>query len=396
MEQTSLWRRPIKPTEIIGSLRDSSLHRNPLYLVSALSMLVGCFILNGALDPRPQHLSQILLVLGFLNLYEALVIALGGYLVTRHPSRLSVLDGRLLLLLAVVFLADMTSFIMPSLEAALVLGSAVNGALFLLALVKLYAILRVLDLSYGRWRLHFLRFELLLLFLVPSLLAAVKARDGNLPAWIMASWWACGIVLSLKAFLPGEVTGQAASSERAELVSPAIRWALWRVPFFSLLAHIAAMNWLYGVVPHPCNAAPILLAVTVHRLRDPSTKLRVLLSTPAWAVLFCLHFPSEFSVPALGLSPLRLVLLATSCIHLIGFLKRRELLLFVSAQLCLIAALAGSSVTAIGTRLISIRQALWGAVPNTITQWGVFYVSLAFVLLGAGALWSLRRKNYPT
>src|SRR5689334_12442151 len=88
-----------------ATLKTFLIHHNPFYLLSALSMLAGCYALNSALSVRTGEIWKLLRLIAALNAYEAILIALGLYLIRRrHIIR----DGRTLLLLESVFLADLT------------------------------------------------------------------------------------------------------------------------------------------------------------------------------------------------------------------------------------------------------------------------------------------------
>jgi len=68
-------------------------------------MIAGCYALNDGLDLRAGEAGRALVLVGTINLYELLLIGLGVFLIR---SRNIVRDGRTLLLLQAVFLADLT------------------------------------------------------------------------------------------------------------------------------------------------------------------------------------------------------------------------------------------------------------------------------------------------
>src|SRR6185436_8240301 len=75
---------------------------NPFYLLSALFMLLGLFVLNDSLDWSPLPLHNLVAMILTLNLYEALVIVLGIFLMRRGQVR----DAMMLLVLEAFFLVD--------------------------------------------------------------------------------------------------------------------------------------------------------------------------------------------------------------------------------------------------------------------------------------------------
>src|SRR5207253_1919574 len=119
-------------------------HHNPFYLLSALSMVAGCYALNTGLAPRVGDTGKLLVLLGTLNLYEAAVIALGLYLI---HGRGILRDGRTLLLIEAPFLVDLAFLNAEMGSGSFAAGAAVNALVLGLALVKVAVVLRAL---YGR------------------------------------------------------------------------------------------------------------------------------------------------------------------------------------------------------------------------------------------------------
>ena len=54
--------------------------KNPFYGISAAAMLLGCYLLNHALELEPGRLGKLLVLMGVLQVYEGLLIALGVFL----------------------------------------------------------------------------------------------------------------------------------------------------------------------------------------------------------------------------------------------------------------------------------------------------------------------------
>ena len=74
-----------------AKIRAFLIHQNPFYLLSALSMLAGCYALNSALSLRTGEIWKLLGLIAALNVYEGILIALGLYLIQR---RRIIRDGR--------------------------------------------------------------------------------------------------------------------------------------------------------------------------------------------------------------------------------------------------------------------------------------------------------------
>jgi hypothetical protein len=56
-------------------------HHNPFYLLSALCMIAGCYVLNAGLELRTGEVGRILLLIGTLSVYELMLVGLGLFLV---------------------------------------------------------------------------------------------------------------------------------------------------------------------------------------------------------------------------------------------------------------------------------------------------------------------------
>src|SRR5258707_13269844 len=78
--------------------------RNPFFLLSAVMMFAGVRVILAALQVAPGDLKHLLLLIGVLNAYEALVIGLALYLITRRGQHR---DGGILLSIQALFLVDM-------------------------------------------------------------------------------------------------------------------------------------------------------------------------------------------------------------------------------------------------------------------------------------------------
>src|SRR5437762_3078566 len=80
---------------------------NPFYLLSAACMLAGCLALTNSLSWSPIGARRLLTLIVTLNVYEAALIWLALFLVTRRDL---IRDGRMLLVLEAFFLVD-TAFL---------------------------------------------------------------------------------------------------------------------------------------------------------------------------------------------------------------------------------------------------------------------------------------------
>jgi hypothetical protein len=369
------------------------LENNPFYLLSAFSMLVGCYILADALALRPGQTGKLLLLLATLNVYEFLLIVLALFLVRRLGL---MRDGLMLLLLGVPFLVDATFLNGEFFAADLRTGALVSAASLILAVVKVLVVVRALRLAFTTG-LAFALYQVGVVFVTPGLFALLAGAERLSAAVVYSGWWIAGVLISAQAVLT-----RSATPGRGTLVPPAWESTLrraWSIaPHASLALHLAAGGWLYDVPFSLCDLGPILIALgatlvllDVRRI-SPAWRLRL----PAAGIILSLVYPSELVVVSVGgvvLSPLRVALLAAGLVYLLGHRLHRSPAYAWAAALCMAAAGAGDSPRAMAATVAAgWRTALaWPRriVPRTAEQWGVAAVASAFVLLGLGALLSL-------
>ena len=368
---------------------------NPFYLLSAGCMLLGCFMLNDALNWSPLPQDNLLILILTLNVYEAALITLGLVLVKRGLVR----DGVFLFVLEALFLADVGFLNSELFTTDVRLGLVVNGILLWLGAVKLGIVFAGLGLRLRSGTFAFAVVQLAVLTAVPGLFADVASRSrvGELPAFtIYGAWWAVGLVPVLYAVLV-----------RTDYLTPVqlrVVRALLVLPFVSLGAHLCVANWVYGVTFHAANLAPLLLGMTVLAGRyDPhvttlDARMRIQLAVPLLAIACAMigSAPELTIFPdALGLTPLRLTLLAASLVFLDGWWMHRHPLFLAAAAVSFAAGSLGPAIRSLAGSASDfgsfLSESLYRLMPTTPAQWGLVSVVAAFVLLGIGAVISLAR-----
>jgi hypothetical protein len=372
---------------------------NSFYLLSALSMLVGCLLLSHALAPAPGQVGKLLLLLGVLNLYEGLVIGLALHLIVRHRNAR---DGGTLLWLEALFLAD-TTFLGSEIYASdLGTGALVGASLMALALIKLGVISRVLRVPLGAtsW---FALVPLGFLLAVPGVFAAMPQSDLlRLPIVYLFWWVLAGVVVAQAVVDRRGSPGRARSPE--EEGAAALRAALALLAPASLGLHLVGAGFAQGVMFFGVVLGPPLLALGVRSLLGdaPERPSKGTLVWPILALLASLDAPTWFFVSGPGdsrLTPLRLALVATGLTYALASRMHRSRGFGLGASLCLLSAIAGHSVSSIASSLVALlRNVLsWPVrlVPRTVGQWGALSVALSFLLLAVGAARSLRGPRGP-
>ena len=367
---------------------------NPFYFLSACCMLLGCFVLNDALDWSPMPQDNLLILILTLNVYEGALITLGLFLVSRGLVR----DGVFLLVLESLFLADVGFLNSELFTSDVRLGLIVNAILFWLGAVKIGIVFAGLGLRLRSGLFVFAVVQLGVLFAVPGLFADVASRRyGDLPPFtIYGAWWAVGLVPVLYAVLV-----------RTDGLGPVhlrVVRALLVLPLVSLGAHLCVANWVYGVTFELANVAPLLLGLTVLAGRyDPSvatlaSRMRLQLTVPLAAIVAAMiGYSEELLVDphGLALSPLRLTLAAAALVYLDGWWMHRHPYFLWCAALSFGAALVGPTVRSVASSASDfgsfLSEYLHGLAPKTPAQWGVVSVAASFVLLAIGAVFSLAR-----
>jgi hypothetical protein len=375
------------------------------YLASAACMLVGCYLVSGASKTDARDVLRLLPLLGWLNLYEILLIGLGVVFNARGQLR----DSRLLLVLEAVFLAD----------AAHVSGELVTGSqerwiwaavgLLLLAAGKIAAAVTYLRAPLRTLHLQVLLPAAILVLGLPGIVAAAARSGVRLDLPLYGAAWATGLVLAVAALNrtqevdSARAHSMAGAPTRPHPVAEAFGAALSTAFLVSLPAHLFSSHWLYDIPFRACSIAPLLLAGAVAVSRSPIASriptLRVWL--PAAAVLCSLNPPESFVFGAgPTFSPLRATLLVACLVLVYDFLLNRHWAMLASSVAFGLFAAAGHTVETaadrIGTLISAAIRATRVVAPSSPGRWGVLAIVAAYALLWFGARASLRDARATT
>ena len=364
---------------------------NTIYLASAASMLLGCYLLSGAGSAEGGGLVHVLSILGWLTGYELLLVGLAGFLGRRGLQS----DSRTLMMLAAVFVADVTHL---SAEAVASSGSAwmfTAFALLVLAAAKLALVLWVFKVRPSFLDLLPTAFLLALLLALPGLFSELAQRGLALDLPLYGASWVIGLVFVLRALHPPPA---AAAKPAIAAFTRVLHTAL---PL-SIAAHVLALHWLYEVALRACSVTASLLALgfVLTRAADALDALgrRVLL--PAAAILFSTAWPASFAFgETVTFSPLRAALVGAGVLYLYDFRRHRQAAFAVLASACAGVATAGPTFTAAYQNVAALgdRQAhrFSHLVPRTRQHWGAVAMALAYGLLALGAWVSYKRRGGP-
>ena len=375
---------------------------NPFFLLSAISMLLGCRLLNEALHTSAGDVQKLLLLLGVVNVYEVLIILLGLALLRRPwPVRR---DGITLLVLEALFLTDVTFTTTVISTVDVGWGTLINLGVMLLAAVKLFVILRSLHVPRAARLCFFVLVVLALLVFTPTVFKVLAMpRNGKVPALaVYCAWCVAGVLPVLGTLLHKLPPGP----RRIHIDAPApptwVAPVYVLLPFASLLVHLYSAAWVYSVDFDALYLAPVMLGTAIALdVLAPKMGRRVVLRLQTAMVVGAVYFSSAvpadlIAVPSslLTFSPLRFVLFASALICLyLAYLHRRSIHL-TAGVVALCAACLGHSLPAIRENLEWIgRQLFVVARHSTPTERGVAAVAVSFVLLSVGAWVSLRRQR---
>jgi hypothetical protein len=359
---------------------------NPFYALSVSAMLLGCWLLSEALDLQAGRMSGLLALMAILQLYEALLVVLGVFLVrTGRAPR----DGVTVLLLESLFLMDAPLLAAECVTASAPVGTAVAVSLAALAAVKLGWVRRAVPGLLSARAAALLGAQAALVLGVPVLAAHLAWARAFGPRALYAFWWATLALPAAQRLLREETRALGSTAGRAHAV-----WT-W-VPAALALLHLWAVGYIHAVDFQPAFLAPLLLGLALTAGRDQPARQVVL---PALAALLSLGQGAAlgFAVPGAGgtVTPLRLALLGVAATWTWLAWRHRDSWLAVLAAGSGVAGLLGSSVSSLGGWLGRPLRFLVSLLPRDVIGWGVLAVIAAFVLLVAGARRSLRPEPPP-
>lgn len=362
---------------------------NLFYLLSALLMLLGCYLISVPyLVSLNREASGLLMLLGTINLYEALVILACGFICRQAPrSR----EGSTLLLVALLFLLDVTFTINACLPVGRVLGIAVGSFSFVLALFKMYALERGARFPIFKEIRVFLTTAVLFLYSFQGLLGLYP--EGT-PAWKQAAscavWTLYGLLPLLLWNLPLPRTKIAWAEPHAEpwWQSDRFRRTAIVITMGLLALQIAGAAWVHEA---PCPFVfliPLVIACTTivpffFREQDHAAILLMRIWTVATLLLLCGSLGSDIVwTPGLEkwrvtLTPFRIDCLVAALSFLLLRLREKTPLYLDLACGCLGLAAASHNME-------SLMRLLFREPPLAAT--------VACVLVGA--VWLLTRVTF--
>jgi hypothetical protein len=352
---------------------------NPFYAASASAMLLGCWLLSQALALQAGQLRGLLVLMLVLQVYEALLVGLGAYLVR---SRRAPRDGLVVLVIESVFLMDATLLAAECVTTDLGVGSLVATTTAALAAVKLHWVRRAAPDLLSRKVAWVLGLHTLVILALPVAAAHLASARLLSPGVLYGVWWLTAALPAVQRLLRDETQPVAAEATRAH--------ALWSwMPCGLVLLHLWSVGYIHSLDFRATFLTPVLLGLAV---AAPRGRLARQLMLPGIAVLLSLGNDPDLAVRVFGagglsVSPLRLALVGVGMASAYLAWRDRDPWLVALAGGSGVIGLLGSTTLRLVDALV---RTLASAVPRDSFSWGALALIAAFTLLGAGARRSLQ------
>jgi hypothetical protein len=351
---------------------------NPFYALSASAMLLGCWLLSQALQLQAGQLKGLLLLMLVLQVYEALLVGLGSFLVrTKRAPR----DGLVVLVIASVFLMDATLLAAECVTTDLKVGTLVAITAAGLAALKLHWVRRAAPELLSQRVAWILGGHALVVLALPAAAAHLAGARVLSPVVLYGLWWLTAALPVLQRGLRSETQPNSAGGARAH--------ALWSwMPCGLVLLHLWTVGYIHSLDFRAAFITPFLLGMAVAL---PRGREAMKLALPCMAMLFSLGNDSELLVYLFGqdgpyITPARLAFLGVGLAWSYLAWRDRDPWLAALAAVGGLIGLLGSSTL----RLFeAFFRTLASAVPRDGFGWGALALIAAFALLAAGARRSL-------
>ncbi|MBK7974490.1 MAG: hypothetical protein IPK07_14820 [Deltaproteobacteria bacterium] len=316
MEATQLDAIPAPPPLAARhALARASERWNPFYVLSAFSMLASCYALEYDFMIGPESLGQIV-PLAALQIYELLVLATAIFLVRSGRAHR---DARMLVLIEVPFLVDVTYFLGEAAAFSPRAGAWLAAAAFLLALGKLAAV-NAGEPPGGSA-------HLVVLLATPTPRRQMRAIGSHSlhPLVLHAAWWAVAAVLATKPdhLLTRHVD---AAHDLGHSVEALFRRMLLAALALSLVGHLAVLHfghdavlpWQRGTTAASPRCHPERFAsVAASPPPDPGDATAAVALNPAMPRSVLRPVPALVS----SISPYWLAIVTSAALYVLAFLR---------------------------------------------------------------------------
>lgn len=375
--------------------------RNPFYMISGVLMLVGCYLINLAVQEDVEQ-SGILLMLGMLvmlTLYQVAIIAMGLYLVHKKPRFMR--DAAFLLVLALVLLADVGLLYAETATLSLAVGAAATFVGIAVGISMLSFITLKLDIQ-----LHAITWAATIASLVIAMALPYVCHYVNHHylldvTHIYAMWWLIAAAIYAFSFAPQSLQfadTRAASGFKNKFVP----WICW-TPVASMILHLGVLQWVYEIPWHIAMASPLVLAFTAvlvcpARLPKLYGKPQLIVAAGFYlALIFCLSSPWMLSARIYGVFVTPMGITAG-----VGTLIMIQMMIVQQGWWLALPVVANIGAGAASIRILrlwvervaqAVVDVIAMVIPTSKLHWGIIAVVVAFTMLGLGAAMSLLHKE---
>ncbi|MFH1231058.1 MAG: DUF4190 domain-containing protein [Planctomycetota bacterium] len=362
---------------------------NPFYLLSALLMIIGCYLVLSPFQQISRSITDILIYLGIVNFYEAILIITAIYLMVHKKI---IRDGVILLLIECFFLADVTLMSPVYQFYGVWDGIALSLTVTILAILKIYFIVRYLNLHFN-WAFYcFAIIGLFFLYLSGNAIFIGIKEGINNPMLLYIIWSIAGLIPAILIGISGRLQKTdgflSIFNQKAQVVF------VWIVIGLTLI-HLGTITWIVDATFYLCFISTLFisLAVIVPKLAPrwgEAEKLSWMYILPLSAILITAYVPLELVLDKsrffpVTLSPLRINLILAAWAFAYFYIVYRQKLCLVFGSACLLSSVLGNDFE-------SIFQ-VFEKGPQTKKGWGIVSIIGAFVLFICGFLVSLRKSR---
>lgn len=407
--------RPISEVELnctgFGSLPGWLHAGNPLFLISAVFLLGGCFLISGALAESPGRTMELLALLGVFNAYEIILIGLAWLVFYRIGTPR---DGRSMWMIAIFLMLDLTFLHFELMTSDMRTGLAVMAVATGLTIGKMGMIVWMLGLRWGWRETSYFVAGVAMIFVGPGLLRLLGGA-GDLQMVVMLSAWA--IVVTWAAMIPRSSASPVVTIRRDLNVGWLVSLALI-LPLISIVAHLVVVHWQHETMLPLSVFSLILFGLMAWHVRGLTHDRQKRAWLYEWTIpvlaVFCsltttrkvgielldglvlgrpLESESIWTVGWIDLTTLRLALVILAGFYLVMAWQKRSVRLCVMSGLAMGAAGLGATLQTMMDRFWIGLEWLEILIPRTQLAWGMTAVIVAFILLGSGVLWSMYRAE---
>jgi len=378
-----------------GGIINLVMRHNVFYLLSALLMIIGCYLALQPFQQFSRSITDLIVRFALINFYEAFLIVTALYIIIKKNV---IRDGTILLLIEGFFLADATLMNSVYYLQNIWVGIIINTVSVGLAFLKIYIIIRYLNLSFSKAFYRFISLGLIYLYFFPAPIFYGLKQGFDSAVMLFIIWSAAGLIPATLIGISRKVSKPSEFSEKAQIVFSLILLCL-------LLIHLSSSTWMFSATFYLCYLATFLItfAVILPELKSRWKEERLFhwlqYALSAGAILITLDFPNDFIFKAskffpITISPLRLSLTLTALSFAYFYIVYRKRLFIAYGLLLLLSSFMGYEIDMIATNFADIAKWVHKQLPKTSKDWGIISIISSLVLFICGFLVSLKKSKF--